>query len=149
MSKTKLLLPAILLMAGLLFSMTSHTLMAAQNDHGDPQVKKSTPVEVYYFHLSRRCMTCNTVEKVTEEAVKELFSDAVAKGEVVYRAVNFEDKENKALIKKLKVGGQSLLIVHGKEKVDITDKGFLYAVKEPQKLKEEIKTRIETFLKAS
>ena len=110
------------------------------------KVKQSNPVEVYYFHLSRRCMTCQTVEKVAEEAVKENFSKELERGDVVFKSVNLEEKANKDLMKKLKVSGQSLLIVDGKEKVDITDKGFLYAVNEPQKLKSEIKSQIGKFL---
>ena len=92
-------------------------------------------------------MTCQTVEKVAEEAVKENFKDAIAKGTVTFKSVNLEDKANKDLLKKLKVGGQSLLVVNGTEKVDITDKGFMYAVNEPEKLKSEIKTHVEKFLK--
>jgi hypothetical protein len=111
------------------------------------QVKKTSPTEVYYFHMTRRCNTCQTVEKVTEEAMNEFFVDAIKKGEVAFRSVNLEDKENKELVKKLKVQGQSLLIVNGKEKIDITDKGFLYAVNEPAKLKAEIKTSVEKFAK--
>jgi hypothetical protein len=112
-----------------------------------PQVSKSSPVEVYYFHMSRRCMTCQTVEKVAEEALTENFKQALEKGEIVFRSVNIEDKANKALVKKLKVSGQALLVVSGTEKIDITDKGFLYAVNEPAKLKSEIKTHVLKFIK--
>ncbi len=112
-----------------------------------PQVSKSGPVEVYYFHMSRRCMTCQTVEKVAEEAVKENFKQALDKGEIVFKSVNIEDKANKALLKKLKVSGQALLVVNGTEKIDITDKGFLYAVNEPAKLKSEIKTHVQKFIR--
>lgn len=117
------------------------------NGTDTPQVKKSAPVEVYYFHMTRRCVTCQTVEKVTEEAIKENFKDALAKGEVSFKSINLEDKANKSLMKKLKVGGQSLLIVRGSEKIDITDKGFLYAVNEPDKLKSEIKSHVKMLLK--
>ena len=117
------------------------------NGTDTPQVKKLDPVEVYYFHMTRRCVTCQTVEKVTEEAIKENFKDALAKGEVSFKSINLEDKANKSLMKKLKVGGQSLLIVRGSEKIDITDKGFLYAVNEPDKLKSEIKSHVKKLLK--
>ena len=117
------------------------------NGTDTPQEKKSAPVEVYYFHMTRRCVTCQTVEKVTEEAIKENFKDALAKGEVSFKSINLEDKTNKSLMKKLKVGGQSLLIVSGSEKIDITDKGFMYAVNEPDKLKSEIKSHVKKLLK--
>ena len=116
-------------------------------DQDAQQVKKSKPVEVYYFHMTRRCMTCQTVEKVAEEAVRENFKEALDKGEVTFKSVNLEKKENKDLIKRMKVSGQSLLIVRGSEKIDITDKGFMYAVNDPGKLKLEIKSHVEKLMK--
>jgi hypothetical protein len=92
-------------------------------------------------------MTCQTVEKVAEESVKNLYPEAVKAGKLSFQSVNIEDKSNKALIKKLKVGGQSLLIVHGSEKTDLTDKAFMYAVKEPEKLKAEMNSVLVKYMK--
>jgi len=111
------------------------------------QTGQSGPTEVYYFHMTRRCMTCQTVEKVAEESVRNLYPGQVKEGSVVFKSVNIEDKSNKALLKKLKVSGQSLLIVHAGEKADLTDKAFLYAVREPEKLKAEMKTVLDKFMK--
>jgi len=143
MKKLGFLMLASILLSGTLLTES----LIAQATQPAQQVKTTTPTEVYYFHLSRRCVTCQTVEKVTEQAVNEFFADAVKKGDVTFRSVNIEEKENKALIKKLKVQGQSLLIVNGKDQVNITDKGFLYAVNEPDKLKAEVKSNVEKFIK--
>lgn len=121
--------------------------VAAGNDQDSGHVKKTGPTEVYYFHLERRCVTCQTVEKVAEQSVRELFPEALKTGNVTFKSVNVEDKENKALLKKHKVAGQSLLIVNGQERFDITDKGFMYAVNQPEKLKAEMKTILEKFVK--
>jgi len=43
------------------------------------------------------------------------------------------------------VGGQTLLVVHGDKKIDITGKAFMYAQK-PDKIKTEIKTAVEKVL---
>ncbi len=107
------------------------------------QVQKVTPTEVYYFHMTRRCATCQAVETVTEAALKENFSDQMKNGQVTFKSVNVEDKANKNLAKKLKVSGQSLLVVNGADRVDITDKGFLYANSDPDKLKDVIKSTVE------
>lgn len=143
MKKFAFLMLAVCILAGTLFTGSA----AAWANEPVQQVKKSSPVEVYYFHLTRRCMTCQTVEKVAEEAVKQFFPEAVKSGDVTFKALNFEDNDNKQLIKKLKVSGQSLLIVNGKERVDITDKGFMYAVNQPEKLKAEVKANVEKFMK--
>lgn len=138
----------LILLGGILVSLlpvNASGLIANQLE--SKQIKKANPVQVYYFHLTRRCVTCQTVEKVAEDAVKENFPEAMLKGDITFKSINLEEKENKDLAKKLKVSGQTLLIVNGNEKIDITDKGFLYAVKEPDKLKTEIKNTVQKYLK--
>lgn len=142
--KSKGLTVLLLLVAG--FLLIPVQLNAASETRNDQTVKK-TPTELYYFHLSRRCMTCQTVEKVAEQSVQELYPDAFKNGDITFKSINIEDKENKALIKRLKINGQCLLIVNGQERFDITDKGFLYAVKEPEKLKSEMKSILDKFVK--
>jgi hypothetical protein len=111
---------------------------------GNPSAKK---VEVYYFHFTRRCMTCNNVEKVSKEAVEKQYPDKVKAGEIAFKSVNLDEKEGEAIGAKLKVEGQSLLIVSGDKRVDLTDKGFMYANDSPGKLKAEIKKAIDDMLK--
>jgi len=98
---------------------------------------KESKVEAYYFHNTRRCMTCNTVEKVTKESLKELYGD-----KIVLKSLVFEDPTNKALVEKYKVEGQSLFFVKGDKKVDITNDAFLNAVRRPEKLKEKIQETV-------
>jgi len=143
MKKLGFLILAAVILTGALFTESA----TAQAIEPTQQVKKTTPTEVYYFHFTRRCVTCQTVEKVTEQAVNEFFPEAMKRGDVTFKSVNIEEKENKDLVKRLKVEGQSLLIVNGKDQINITDKGFLYAVNEPDKLKAEVKASIEKFVK--
>jgi len=130
-----------------LLGTASYDSSVAQNAEPTQKVKKSTPTEVYYFHLTRRCVTCQTVEKVTEQAVNEFFPEELKRGDVTFKSINIEEKENDALVKKLKVDGQSLLIVNGKNQMNIVDKGFMYAMNEPDKLKAIVKTSVEKYLK--
>ncbi|MFZ5430245.1 MAG: nitrophenyl compound nitroreductase subunit ArsF family protein [Bacteroidota bacterium] len=96
-------------------------------------------IEAYYFHNTRRCMTCNTVEKVTKESLKELYGDRI-----VLKSLEFEDKKNKALVDKYKIEGQSLFFIKGDKKVDITADAFMNAVRRPEKLKEKIRDTVES-----
>jgi hypothetical protein len=111
---------------------------------GNPATKK---IEVYYFHFTRRCMTCNNVEKVSKEAVEQQYADKVKAGELTFKSINLDEKDGEAIGAKLKVEGQTLLIVSGDKRVDLTDKGFLYANNSPEKLKAEIKKAIDGMLK--
>jgi hypothetical protein len=104
-------------------------------------------IEVYYFHFTRRCMTCNNVEKVSKEAVEKQYPDKVKSGEISFKSVNLDEKEGEAIGAKYKVEGQALLIVSGEKRIDLTDKGFMYANNNPDKLIAEIKKAIDGLIK--
>lgn len=99
----------------------------------------TTKIEVYYFHFTRRCMTCLNVEKVSKEAVETQFSEQVKKGDIIFKSVNLDEKEGEAIGKKYKIEGQTLIVISGDKRIDLTDKGFMYANDSPAKLKAEIK----------
>lgn len=100
-------------------------------------------IEVYYFHFTRRCSTCLNVEKVSKDAVEALFPERVKKGEISFKSVNLDEKEGEAIGMKYKIEGQTLIVISGEKKIDLTDKGFLYANNNPEKLKEEIRKTID------
>jgi hypothetical protein len=101
--------------------------------------ENESAVKAYYFHTSRRCVTCKTVEKVSAESLKELYGDKIQ-----LKSVNLDNKENEELAESLEVGGQSLLFTNGTKKVDITTDGFMDAVRNPEKLKAKIKETVES-----
>lgn len=115
--------------------------------NSEPSSLTAKKVEVYYFHFTRRCMTCNNVEKVSKEAVEQQYADKVKAGEITFKSVNLDEKDGEAIGNKLKVEGQTLLIVSGDKRTDLTDKGFMYANDSPDKLKAEIKKAIDNMLK--
>ncbi len=101
--------------------------------------ENESAVKAYYFHTSRRCVTCKTVQKVAAESLKELYGDKIQ-----LKPVNLENKENSELAKSLEVSGQALLIASDSKKVDITTHGFMYAARDPEKLKAKIKETVES-----
>lgn len=104
-------------------------------------VKKADDVQVYYFHYSRRCATCKAVESESKMAVHELYGDKVG-----FLAYNLDEAEGKQKADELGVSGQTLLIVNGDDKINITSEGFLYARSKPDKLKQIIKDKIDPLL---
>ncbi len=96
-------------------------------------------VEAYYFHTSRRCVSCRNVEKVSSEILKELYGDKIA-----LKLVNLDNKENEELAKTMEVGGLTLLIVNGTKRVNLTTDGFMFAMRDREKFKEKIKTTVES-----
>jgi hypothetical protein len=45
---------------------------------------------VYYFHSNTRCTTCQTIESQAREAVEQHFASQLARGEVVWKILNYE-----------------------------------------------------------
>ncbi len=126
----KLLYLFILMMVPSVFTAVLAQNTATKQD-GDAKV------EAYYFHNTRRCMTCNTVEKVTKESLKALYGD-----KITLKSLVFEDQKNKKIVEKYKVEGQALFLVKGDKKIDITNDAFMNAVRRPEKLKEKIQETV-------
>jgi hypothetical protein len=95
-------------------------------------------VQAYYFHNQVRCETCRTVEAEAKQNLKELYGDKVS-----FQALNLEDKAAQEIAKKLKVSGQTLLVVNDTKQVNLTNEGFLYAVTNPDKFKTIIKEKVD------
>lgn len=112
-----------------------------------PAVSNEAKVEVYYFHFTRRCVTCQAVETETKAAIDELYPEQSKKGLVTFKTVNLDEKSNRAIVKKCKAEGQSLLVISGNKRYDLTDQGFMYAKSNPEKLKTALKKTIDPLIK--
>jgi hypothetical protein len=105
----------------------------------EAQTKEKTgAVEVYYFHGTHRCATCNAVEKVAKEALKQYYGDQIS-----LKSINSEEDKNNPLIQKYKIAGQTLLILKGNQKEDLTTVAFMNAERSPYRLKAKIKETID------
>lgn len=98
-------------------------------------------IEAYYFHNATRCTTCKTVEAEAKADLKELYGE-----KVIFKALNLEEKSTDAIASKLKVSGQTLLVVKGDKQVNLTNEGFLYAVTNPEKFKKIIKEKVDPLM---
>ena len=107
----------------------------------------TTKIEVYYFHFTSRCMTCQNVENVSKKAVETLYPEKVKKGEISFQSVNLDEKAGEAIGAKYKIEGQTLIVICGDKRVDLTEKGFMYANNNPEKLTVEIKKAVDGLMK--
>jgi len=110
------------------------------------QVTKNEIIDVYYFHFTRRCATCQAVEEQSELALKTLYPDLVKSGRILFTSLNLEESSSEELAKELQVSMQTLLIVKGEKKIDLTEDGFMYARSNPEKLQEKIKNAIDPLI---
>lgn len=108
---------------------------------GEKGISKAKTVSVYYFHYSRRCMTCKNVQEQSKKTVNELYGD-----KVTFKAYNLEKPEGEKKANELGVSGQTLLIVGGDTKINITNEGFMYASRMPDKFKQIVKEKTDPLL---
>jgi hypothetical protein len=106
------------------------------------QTISTSNVNVYYFHFTRRCSTCLAVEENARKAVEELYPNEVRSGDYSFTSLNLDESNTKKIADKLGVGGQSLIVVRGEKKIDITSAAWM-AAHDPEKMKAEIKSGIE------
>ncbi|MBE0650766.1 MAG: hypothetical protein IH595_07980 [Bacteroidales bacterium] len=100
-----------------------------------------TEVNVYYFHFNARCATCRAVESETQADVKKLFGNKVS-----FNAYNLDNEAGKAKGEELGVSGQTLLIVKGDKKINLTQQGFMYARTNPAKFRQILIDNIKPLL---
>ncbi len=130
----------------LTFLMSSLSLEAQNKKTQKVATTVSNKIEVYYFHYTRRCITCNAVETVTKEAIAEMYPAQFKKGQITFKSINLDEKQNEAIARKCQAEGQALLFITKGKRIDLTDKGFMYAKSSPDKLKTEVKKTVDALL---
>jgi len=131
----------------LLITLVSFSCNGQTKQNVASQVPNNGDVEVYYFHMTTRCVTCKTVEAEARKNVEMLYADQVKAGTISFTALNLEEATGKSVGERLGVNSQTLLIVKGDQKFNITNEGFLYAVSQPQKFTEVMKSKIDPLIK--
>ena len=124
---------------GILMSCTAQTTGQQEESASVPAEK----VQVYYFHFEHRCATCLAVESVSENALKDLYPEKVMAGDITFQSVNLDEKASETLADELKVRDQTLLIIKGENRKNLTNEAFLYARTNPEKLKGLIKESVD------
>lgn len=134
----------IFLLSSIILALTLSTACTNQTKKQEPTqtaIVKTDKVEVYYFHNERRCATCQAVEDVVKESLKELYGVKVG-----FLAYNLETTDGEAKAKELGVSGQTLLIVNGETQINLTNEGFMNARNNAEKLKSIIKEKIDALI---
>jgi hypothetical protein len=106
----------------------------------------SEDIQVYYFHNTARCATCNAVENETKIALEMYYADKMKAGAMDFTSLNLQEDEGKEMAQTLHVSGQTLLIVKGETQVNLTNEGFMNARTNPTKFHEIIKAQIDKLL---
>ena len=130
----------------LIFILSLFSCNAQKSDNQKTQNVKSEDVQVYYFHNTKRCVTCNAVENETKVALAMFYEDKMNAGTMEFTSLNLEENDGKKMAQVLHVSGQTLLIVKGDTHVNLTNEGFMNARTNPTKFHEILKTKIDKLL---
>ncbi len=126
-----------------LFTLLSCNSVNGTEEKNEGVTMRAEKIEIYYFHFTRRCVTCNAVENVTKAALEEYFNEEMKNESIVFQSINLDESGSKEIAEKLEVSGQTLLIVSDDKKENLTTEAFMNAKNNPEKLKELIKSTIE------
>lgn len=72
---------------------------------------EATDVVLYYFHGTRRCNTCRSIEAYAQEAVEGKFSDALQAGTLKWTVLDTDETENAHFVKDFGLVSSSLVVV--------------------------------------
>ncbi|NRR92620.1 hypothetical protein HSX10_13685 [Winogradskyella undariae] len=107
-------------------------------------------IEVYDFHSTHRCMTCNAIEANTKFTLDTYFSNELKDNKITFQVINVDKKENKSIAEKFEAAGTALIlnvIKDGKEtKIDLTDFAFMNGT-DQDTFSKELKSKLDTELK--
>lgn len=59
----------------------------------EPMAEK---INVYYMHATFRCVTCNTIEKLTKQLLDSKYKKQMQNGSIIFSEVNFQKNEQLA-----------------------------------------------------
>jgi hypothetical protein len=114
----------------------------AQNAKQTSTATTDAKIEVIQFHSEHRCMTCNKIEKLSREALKDY-------PDIPFSLVNVDDEKNEKKAEEFEAFGTALFLYKPATgaKKNLTEFAFMNAGNE-EKFIEELKKEIQAFQKS-
>ena len=121
----------------------------AQNNN-QSTVKDENVIQVIDFHSTKRCLTCNAIEKQSLETIEKNFKNELGAGTIIFKTVNIDEEANFKLAEEFEASGTSLFInilVDGQsEKVDMTQFAFMNARNDSEKFEKGLVNELQKAL---
>jgi len=109
---TPIVVLAIVIVAGLAFGGTETSgVSSSESATGSDSTGTKPEVVLYYFHGTRRCNTCRTIESYTEEAVERKFKKALQAGTLSWTVLNTDEPDNAHFLEDFGLVSSSLVVV--------------------------------------
>ena len=113
---TSLAVLAIVTVAGLALWQSAESSEVASSENVVDKSAAGTDPEVvlYYFHGTRRCNTCRTIEAYTQQALEQNFDDQLQAGTLEWKVINTEEPDNEHFVTDFDLVSSSLVLVERK-----------------------------------
>lgn len=96
----------------------------------------SNDTKIIYFHFTRRCITCKSVEKIAHSVANK-------HKQVSFKSYNIEDEEVKQIAQEYGVSGQALLVIKANKVENLTTYAFMNAKTRPEMLANKLEVYIK------
>jgi len=109
-------------------------------------------IQVYYFHGKVRCYSCNRIEQLTVETIREYFQKELESGRLKLSVVNVDDRENSHFVKDYQLYSQSVILSDRQDGREVKWKNLIRVwelLKDGARFKEYVRAEVEAFLAAS
>ncbi len=90
-------------------------VQATDSVASENQEVSSEKVVASYLHGNRRCMTCRKLEAYSEEALITVFQRELEDSTLIWRTVNYDEKENEHYIKDYSLYTKALVLSRVKD----------------------------------
>jgi len=84
---------------------------AVEDASGITETDAGNKVIVYYFHATRRCWTCKTIEAYSEETIRSNFSQELESGMLEWKTVNIDEPENTHFVEEFQLATRTVVLV--------------------------------------
>jgi len=139
-----------------IYNLKQLRLMIAENQTkqvvGDYPISSAELVadklEVYYFHRTARCYSCNTAGKYVSDLIIGTYGEQIKDGRIIFKELNVELPENKELARKYQATGSSLYInriIRGQDNIEQETKIWRLLGNE-QQFKSYLENKINSYL---
>ena len=102
----------------------------------EPVMPEAGQTGVYYFRTNFICETCEAIEDVVQDELTAKYADELKSGKLVFKQLNLDDKATADFALQFDVVFKSLLILKPDTVINLTNEAFLYALPNPDKLRE-------------
>ena len=141
--------------------MFAGTLVVSCNQSSNKQISETTndtvskqskaKLQIYYFHLTNRCITCNSIEANVKSVIESTYSEEIKQGLISFESINIQEKENWEIAEQYETANASLFLTlnteSGQHTSDLTSQAFMLSKNKPDEFKQLIQDTIKSLIK--